>query len=115
MSIVSQLEVSRFLFSIPHFLGIFGWRISLASSRESSQSSSFHFIFSFPFICCVCATGVLIVEFGLTEVNWLADDHGPRIYRDPDVWGEDSHTFNPDRWLTPRSKRGSSVGVYSNL
>lgn len=35
--------------------------------------------------------------------------------RDPDVWGEDSHTFNPDRWLTPRSKRGASVGVYSNL
>ncbi|RDX48634.1 cytochrome P450 [Lentinus brumalis] len=36
--------------------------------------------------------------------------------REKDVWGEDAHAFNPERWLDPsKGKRGTSVGVYSNL
>ncbi|KAI0701013.1 cytochrome P450 [Cerioporus squamosus] len=36
--------------------------------------------------------------------------------REKDVWGEDAHTFNPERWLdSTKGKRGTSVGVYSNL
>nr|VWO96500.1 Cytochrome P450 monooxygenase CYP52X1 [Ganoderma boninense] len=35
--------------------------------------------------------------------------------REKDVWGEDAHQFNPERWLTSSGKRASSVGVYSNL
>ncbi|PIL33716.1 cytochrome P450 [Ganoderma sinense ZZ0214-1] len=35
--------------------------------------------------------------------------------REKDVWGEDAHQFNPERWLTSNGKRASSVGVYSNL
>ncbi|KAI1790345.1 cytochrome P450 [Ganoderma leucocontextum] len=35
--------------------------------------------------------------------------------REKDVWGEDAHQFNPERWLASSGKRASSVGVYSNL
>ena len=37
------------------------------------------------------------------------------VRRETDVWGEDAHQFNPERWLTASGKRASSVGVYSNL
>ncbi|KAI0752821.1 cytochrome P450 [Daedaleopsis nitida] len=36
--------------------------------------------------------------------------------REKDVFGEDAHLFNPERWLdSSKGRRGSSVGVYSNL
>lgn len=36
--------------------------------------------------------------------------------RDRDLFGEDSHSFKPERWLTSsRERKGPSVGVYSNL
>lgn len=37
------------------------------------------------------------------------------VRREKDVWGEDAHQFNPERWLASNGKRASSVGVYSNL
>ncbi|OCH89441.1 cytochrome P450 [Obba rivulosa] len=35
--------------------------------------------------------------------------------RDVDVWGEDAHVFNPQRWMNDQVKDGHSIGVYSNL
>ncbi|OAX35971.1 cytochrome P450 [Rhizopogon vinicolor AM-OR11-026] len=35
-----------------------------------------------------------------------------------DLWGEDAHVFNPERWLndgTATEKKATSVGVYANL
>jgi len=36
--------------------------------------------------------------------------------RNTDIFGEDPHVFNPDRWLnSSEGKKGTSVGVYANL
>ncbi|OAX38351.1 cytochrome P450 [Rhizopogon vinicolor AM-OR11-026] len=41
----------------------------------------------------------------------------PAYNRNKDLWGEDAHLFNPDRWLNgaAKEKKAISLGVYSNL
>jgi len=35
--------------------------------------------------------------------------------RNKDIFGEDAHVYNPDRWLNNSGKQLNSIGVYSNL
>lgn len=40
------------------------------------------------------------------------------IFRLEDVFGPDTHTFNPDRWLKMTEQKGNNnttLGVYANL
>ncbi|KAH7883347.1 cytochrome P450 [Phlebopus sp. FC_14] len=56
-------------------------------------------------------------------INEISIPKGTRIVasiaaynRNPEIWGEDAHEFNPDRWLEgDKGRRAVSVGVYSNL
>ncbi|EKM53350.1 uncharacterized protein PHACADRAFT_259662 [Phanerochaete carnosa HHB-10118-sp] len=35
--------------------------------------------------------------------------------RDPDLWGSDPHSFDPERWLDGRVKKGQALGMFGNL
>lgn len=52
------------------------------------------------------------VSLGVLDVIGCRSD---KKTRNPDLWGEDAHVFNPDRWLNGAVKEGVSVGVYANL
>lgn len=56
------------------------------------------------------------------QINQVRVPKGTRIVvsiaaynRNPELWGEDAHEFNPDRWLRGAMKEGVTVGVYANL
>jgi len=52
------------------------------------------------------------VEFSLTvNGNILISS----AIRNQDVFGEDAHTFDPERWLQSGIKRSTNVGVLANL
>ena len=38
-----------------------------------------------------------------------------RLQRNKDVFGEDSHIFDPERWLDSRVKKTSTIGLIGNL
>ena len=38
-----------------------------------------------------------------------------RLQRNKDVFGEDSHVFDPERWLDSRIKKTSTIGLIGNL
>ncbi|KAH0828945.1 cytochrome P450 [Lanmaoa asiatica] len=65
----------------------------------------------------------ILTESGYT-INEVPVPKGTQIMvsiaaynRDKDLWGEDAHEFNPDRWLngTMDEKKLAGIGVYSNL
>ncbi|PCH35645.1 cytochrome P450 [Wolfiporia cocos MD-104 SS10] len=56
------------------------------------------------------------------EINEVPIPKGLRVVlsvaaynRREDIWGEDAHLFNPQRFLDYKGKRGPSVGVFSNV
>jgi len=38
-----------------------------------------------------------------------------RLQRNKDLFGEDSHIFDPERWLDSRVKKTSTIGPVGNL
>ena len=39
----------------------------------------------------------------------------PDVSRNTELFGEDAHVFNPDRWFRENEKKGPTLGVYGNL
>jgi len=63
----------------------------------------------------VTSSGKVITEIPIPKgLRMVTSING--YNRHKDVFGIDSHTFNPDRWLTPgNGGKVTSVGVYGNL
>ncbi|KAF8161361.1 cytochrome P450 [Crassisporium funariophilum] len=60
-------------------------------------------------------SGKIITEIPVPKgIKVVTSINGYNRHRD--VWGPDAHTYNPDRWLTPKSmEKAAFVGVYGNL
>ncbi|KAK0213329.1 cytochrome P450 [Desarmillaria ectypa] len=60
------------------------------------------------------ATGKVVQEVAVPKGTFIfASVAG--YNRNKDIWGEDAHVFNPERWLRGSMNKDVSVGVYGNL
>jgi hypothetical protein len=57
-----------------------------------------------------CLGSSALRQYFLSDAALISD-------RNKDLWGEDAHVFNPERWIngTANEKKATSLGVYSNL
>jgi len=84
---------------------------SLSSRRVVKLSLHFQFSKAFAsYYRSVLLTG--ISAFGLLEKKKLICG---RLHRKKDLFGEDSHIFDPERWLDSRVKKASTIGLVGNL
>ena len=51
------------------------------------------------------------------ECDYVPFDVESICNRNKELWGDDAHVFNPERWLNgpANEKKTTSLGVYSNL
>jgi cytochrome P450 len=84
------------------------WHIARAASRDDILPLAFPI---------TAKSGEQITSIPIKKGTLI--DISPAVYnRLPDVWGEDAHEWNPERFLDPQSgfkEASSNIGVFGNL